>query len=150
MASIKRIILTRKQLNEVLKEENTTTVQINSTGSTIPAVTNALNQSRSEITNAGKYGDVSLHISNPNLVGSNDSVPTQHVEVERGQTVDQAIQQQVNPTVLGDGGSVDVSGDGISETKSFSKKSIEEARLKKIKKEGKVMTKFELRESFLD
>jgi hypothetical protein len=43
-----------------------------------------------------------------------------------------------------------VSGDGISETKSFSKKSIEEARLKKMKKEGKVMTKFELRESFLN
>ena len=147
---MKKVIISKSQLDEVLKEENNTTVQINSTGNTIPAVTNALNQSRPEITNAGKYGDVSLHISNPNLVGSNDSVPTQHVEVERGQTVDQAIQQQVNPTVLGDGGSVDVSGDGISETKSFSKKSIEEARLKKIKKEGKVMTKFELRESFLN
>jgi hypothetical protein len=147
---MKKVIISKSQLDEVLKEENTTTVQINSTGNTIPAVTNALNQSRPEITNAGKYGDVSLHISNPNLVGSNDSVPTQHVEVERGQNVGQAIQQQVNPTILGDGGSVDVSGDGISETKSFSKKSIEEARLKKMKKEGRVMTKFELRESFLN
>ena len=91
-----------------------------------------------------------MHISNPNLVGNNDNVPPQHVEVEKGQNVNQAIQQQVNPTVLSDGGAIDVSGDGISETKSFSKKAIEEARLRKIKNEGKVMTKFELRESFND
>ena len=145
MASIKRIILTRQQLNEVLKEENTTTVQLNTTGNTITSLTNAVTSNQPEINNAGKYGDVNLHISNQKLVGSNDSVPTQHVEVEKGQNINQAIQQQVNPTVLSDGGDIEVSGDGISEYKSFSKKQIEEARLKKIH-EGYKITKRKLRE----
>lgn len=143
--NVKRIILTRQQLNEVLKEENTTTVQLNTTGNTITSLTNAVTSNQPEINNAGKYGDVNLHISSQNLVGSNDSVPTQHVEVEKGQNVNQAIQQQVNPTVLGDGGDVEVSGDGISEYKTFSKKQIEEARLKKIH-EGYKITKRKLRE----
>lgn len=147
---MRKVVISKSQLDEVLKEENTTTVQLNTTGNTIPSVTNAVTKNQPEITSASKYGDVNLHISNPNLVGNNDNVPPQHVEVEKGQNVNQAIQQQVNPTVLSDGGAIDVSGDGISETKSFSKKAIEEARLRKIKNEGKVMTKFELRESFND
>ena len=145
--NVKRIILTRQQLNEVLKEENTTTVQLNTTGNTIPAVTNTVLNNTPEINNASKYGDVNLHISNQKLNGSNDTIPTQHVEVERGQNINQAIQQQVNPTVLSDGGDIEVSGDGISEHKCFSKKQIEEARLKKIH-EGHKMTKKELKESF--
>lgn len=145
---MKKIVISKSQLNEVLKEENTTTVQLNTTGNTIPAVTNSVIQNQPEITSASKYGDVNLHISNQKLNGSNDSIPTQHVEVEKGQNVNQAIQQQVNPTVLSDGGDLEVSGDGISEGKSFSKKTIEEARLRKMRNEGKVMTKGELKESF--
>lgn len=145
---MKRVIITNKQLNEIIKEENTTTVQLNTTGNTIPAVTNTVISNTPEINNASKYGDVNLHISNQKLNGSNDSVPTQHVEVERGQNINQAIQQQVNPTVLSDGGDIEVSGDGISEGKSFSKRQIEEARLEKIRKEGSVMTKKQLKEEW--
>jgi|GEM_PF-1214917 len=141
--NIKRIILTREQLNEVLKE-TTTTVQINTTGNTIPAITNAVTQNQPEINSASKYGDVDLHISNQNANGSNDSAPTQHVNVGRGENIQQAIQQQVNPDVPGD---IDVSGDGISEHKCFSKRQIEEARLKKIHESHK-MTKKELQENF--
>lgn len=145
---MKRVIITNKQLNEIIKEENTTTVQLNTTGNTIPAVTNTVMSNTPEINNASKYGDVNLHISNQKLNGSNDSVPTQHVEVEKGQNINQAIQQQVNPTVLSDGGDIEVSGDGISEGKSFSKRQIEEARLEKIRKEGSVMTKKQLKEEW--
>lgn len=145
---MKKVIISKSQLNEVLKEENTTTVQLNTTGNTIPAVTNTLVQNQPEITSASKYGDVNLHISSQKLNGSNDSIPTQHVEVEKGQNVSQAIQQQVNPSVLSDGGDLEVSGDGLSEKKVFSKRAVEEARLKKMRVEGKVMTKGELRESF--
>lgn len=145
---MKRVILTNRQLNEIIKEENTTTVQLNTTGNTIPAVTNTVMSNTPEINNASKYGDVNLHISNQKLNGSNDSVPTQHVEVEKGQNINQAIQQQVNPTVLSDGGDIEVSGDGISEGKSFSKRQIEEARLEKIRKEGSVMTKKQLKEEW--
>lgn len=140
----KKIILTRQQLNEVLKEENTTTVQLNPTGNTVPALTNAVINNQPEITNASKYGDVNLHFSSQKLNGSNDTVPTQHVEVEKGQNVNQAIQQQVNPTVLSDGGDVEVSGDGISEKKTYSKRQIEEARLRKMREEGVVITKGQL------
>ena len=140
----KKIILTRQQLNEVLKEENTTTVQLNPTGNTVPALTNAVINNQPEITKASKYGDVNLHFSSQKLNGSNDTVPTQHVEVEKGQNVNQAIQQQVNPTVLSDGGDVEVSGDGISEKKTYSKRQIEEARLRKMREEGVVMTKGQL------
>lgn len=145
---MKRLILTNKQLDKILKEENVTTVQLNTTGNTIPAVTNTITKNQPEIANASKYGDVNLHISNQNLNGSNDSTPTQHVEVEKGQNINQAVQQQVNPSVLSDGGDIEVSGDGISENKRFTKKMVEEARLEKIRRDGSVMTKKEMNKLF--
>lgn len=146
----KKIVLTTEQLNRILREENTTTVQLNTTGNTIPSVTNTLLQNQDKIRSASKYGDVDLHFSNPNAGnGSNDTVPTQHVEVNDGQNISQAINQQVNPTVLADGGDIEVSGDGVSEGKKFSKRMVEEARLDKIRQNGIVITKRALSESFL-
>ena len=146
----KKIVLTTEQLNRILREENTTTVQLNTTGNTIPSVTNTLLQNQDKIRSASKYGDVDLHFSNPNAAnGSNDTVPTQHVEVNDGQNISQAINQQVNPTVLADGGDIEVSGDGVSEWKKFSKRMVEEARLDKIRQNGIVITKRALSESFL-
>lgn len=146
----KKIVLTTEQLSRILREENTTTVQLNTTGNTIPSVTNTLLQNQDKIRAASKYGDVDLHFSNPNAGnGSNDTVPTQHVEVNDGQNISQAITQQVNPTVLSDGGDIEVSGDGVNEGKKFSKRMVEEARLDKIRQNGIVITKKALNESFL-
>ena len=51
--------------------------------------------------------------------------------------------------LIRNGGSVLLGGDGLGESYVFDKKTIEEARLAKIKRDGRVMTKKELRESLL-
>ena len=145
---MKKMILTKHQLNEVLKEENSTTVQINSTGNNLSSVTNAITNNRPEINNASKFGDVDIHVSNPNSNGSNDSIPTQHVEVGSGDDLNKSIQQQVNTTLLSNGGDLDISGKGISEHKIFTKLMVEEARLNKLKNDGTVLTKAELQDTF--
>ena len=130
-----------------LDEENNVNLSLNAKGNDIPSFTNAVTQNRSDITAAGKMGDPIIHISNPNSQnGSNDNAITQHVEVGKGESIENAMTQQLNPTATSAGGDVEVSGDGVYETKSFSKKEIEEARLMKMKNEGRVMTKKQLRE----
>lgn len=145
---MKRLVITSKQLAR-LDEENNVNVSLNARGNDIPSFTNAVTQNRTDITAAGKMGDPIIHISNPNSQnGSNDNSITQHVEVGKGESIETAMQQQLNPTATSAGGDVEISGDGVYETKSFSKKEIEEARLMKIRTEGRVMTKKQLRESF--
>ena len=56
------------------------------------------------------------------------------------------MQNQLNPSATGNGGDIEVSGDGISERKVFSKKQIEEARIRKMRAEGVVTTKKRLTE----
>lgn len=148
---MKKIIISNSQLKKVLAEENTTNVQVNTTGNSIPSLTNAVMQNQPKITNAAKTGDVSLHLSNPSAqAGSNDNIVTQHVEVGQGENISNAITKQVNPTALSQGGDVEVSGPGISEKKVFTKRMVEEARLKKMREEGVVLTKRALKESFLN
>ena len=143
---MKRLVITSKQLAR-LDEENNVNLSLNAKGNDIPSFTNAVTQNRSDITAAGKMGDPIIHISNPNSQnGSNDNAITQHVEVGKGESIENAMTQQLNPTATSAGGDVEVSGDGVYETKSFSKKEIEEARLMKMKNEGRVMTKKQLRE----
>lgn len=148
---MKKIIISNSQLKKVLAEENTTNVQVNTTGNSIPSLTNAVMQNQPKITNAAKTGDVSLHLSNPSAqAGSNDNIVTQHVEVGQGENISNAITKQVNPTALSQGGDVEVSGPGISERKVFTKRMVEEARLKKMREDGVVLTKRALKESFLN
>lgn len=148
---MKKIIISNSQLKKVLAEENTTNVQVNTTGNSIPSLTNAVMQNQPKITNAAKTGDVSLHLSNPSAqAGSNDNIVTQHVEVGQGENISNAITKQVNPTALSQGGDVEVSGPGISERKVFTKRMVEEARLKKMREEGVVLSKRALKESFLN
>ena len=56
---------------------------------------------------------------------------------------------QANDDLIRNGGSVLLGGDGLGESYVFDKKTIEEVRLAKIKRDGRVMTKKELRESLL-
>lgn len=100
---------------------------------------------QNDINKAGRVGDVNLTISGPE---SNDSQPIQTVNVAPGETPQSAIQNQANDDLIRAGGKVELSGDGFGESKVFSKRMVEEARLDSMKKNGKVMTKKELRESF--
>lgn len=146
---MKRIVINTRQLDKCLNEENNVNVSLSTTASTVPSVVNTITQNMPKINQASKVGDPIIHVSNPNSQnGTNDSQFTQHVEVEPGQTIQQAAQQQLNPSATSNGGDVEISGPGISEEKSYTKGAIENARLKKIRQEGRVMTKKQLRESF--
>lgn len=132
-----------------LNEENNVNVGLQTTANTVGAITNTVTQNMSDINQASKIGDPVIHISNPNSQnGSNDNSLTQHVEVEKGDTIERAMQNQLNPAATGMGGDVEISGDGISEEKTYTKRDIEKARLAKIKSEGTVLTKRQLRETF--
>ena len=146
---MKRIVINTRQLDRCLNEENNVNVGLQSTANTIPALVNTVTQNKADINQASKLGDPVIHISNPNSQnGSDDSQLTQHVEVGKGDTIERAMQNQLNPAATGTGGDIEISGDGISETRAFSKKEIEEARLRRMRTEGRVMTKKQLRESF--
>ena len=120
------MIITTRQLG-CLNEENNVNVSLNATGNNISSFTNAVTQNKPDILAAGKMGDPIIHISNPNSQnGSNDDAITQHVEVGQGESIENAMQKQLNPTA------------------------VEEARLAKMRNEGRIMTKKELRESFLN
>jgi hypothetical protein len=100
----------------------------------------------SDIQKAKVAGDVNLTISGPK---SNDDQPVQSVNVAPGQTVADAIGDQADDGLIRNGGKVSVTGDGLGESYIFTKKTLEEARLMKIRKDGRVMTKKELTESLL-
>ena len=99
---------------------------------------------QSDINKAGRVGDVNLTISGPE---SNDTQPIQTVNVAPGETAQSAIQNQANDDLIRAGGKVEVSGDGFGESKIFTKKMVEEARIDSMRKTGKIMTKSELRNS---
>ena len=125
-----KIILKKKQFKKI-NEENNVNVSIHSNGNDISSITNAVTQNRPDIAAASKMGDPILHITNPNSQnGSNDNAITQHVEVGKGESIEGAINQQLNPNVTSTGGDVEVSGDGIQEKRVYTKRQIEEARLK--------------------
>jgi hypothetical protein len=133
-----------------VNEENNVNVSLNTNGNTIPSVVSTIDQNMPKINQASKTGDPIIHISNPSSQnGTNDEQFTQHVEVGRGQTIQQAAQSQLNPSATNNGGDIEISGPGIQEGKSYTKRDIERARLAKIRAEGKVMTKKQLKESLM-
>jgi hypothetical protein len=148
----KKIILTNVQLYEVLRrvkeavnEENNVNVSLNTTGNTISSLVNTVSQNKSQINNASRMGDPVIHISNPSAQnGSDDNQLTQHVEVEKGQTIEKAMQDQLNPAATASNSDVEISGPGVSEGRCFSKKAIEEMRLGRCK----TYTKKQLDEAF--
>lgn len=144
---MKTLIISQRHL-QCLEEENNVNVGLQSTANTIPALVNTVTQNKPDINQASKIGDPVIHISNPNSQnGSDDNALTQHVEVGKGDTIERAMQTQLNPAATGTGGDVEISGDGISEA-VYTKKAVEEARLRKMMHEGTVMTKKQLKESF--
>lgn len=142
----KRIILTNKQLNEVLKEANLSVDTGKANGSN---ATNAYNQ----LTSADKaqefqkldsltQGENGITVTSQ---GTDENMPTLSLTAN---TLSDAANQVIdNADTLNKGCDFDIKMQ--KESKSFSKKHIEEARLRKMRNEGVVMSKSELIKSFL-
>lgn len=129
---MKKIIVTSKQA-KYLTEGNAANIAVQSRDNTTNGFINAATNSNtiSDINNASRVAsDVNLVISGPN---SNDSQPQQVVDVANGDTIQNALSQQTNDDIIKNGGSVKVMGDNLGEAKVFTKKTIEEARLKKLR-----------------
>jgi len=141
---MKKVIITINQL-KILNENMiniTAKAGGNSTSDFINTVGNVNTQN--DINKAGRVGDVNLTISGPE---SNDTQPVQTVNVAPGETAQSAIQNQANDDLIRAGGKVEVTGDGFGESRIFTKKMVEEARIDSMRKTGKVMTKKELKNS---
>ncbi len=143
---MKKIIISSKQLN-CLNEEETVTIGVNAQNDTLADFSRAATDpnTTADIQKAGNAGDVNLMVTGPNTT---DDAPTQMVDVPAGDTLQSAIAKQGNDELTRSGSAMKITGDGFGESKIFSKKTIEEARLKKMRDEGRVMTKKELKESF--
>lgn len=144
MSKMKKVIITRNQLKMINENIVNITAKAggNSTSDFINTVGNVNTQN--DINKAGRVGDVNLTISGPE---SNDTQPVQTVNVAPGETAQSAIQNQANDDLIRAGGKVEVTGDGFGESKIFTKKMVEEARIDSMRKTGKVMTKKELKNS---
>ena len=144
LSKMKKVIITRNQLKMINENIVNITAKAggNSTSDFINTVGNVNTQN--DINKAGRVGDVNLTISGPE---SNDTQPVQTVNVAPGETAQSAIQNQANDDLIRAGGKVEVTGDGFGESKIFTKKMVEEARIDSMRKTGKVMTKKELKNS---
>lgn len=141
---MKRIVLNKKQINHLQEVNIVTTASDNSLSSFSKSASDT--NTMADIQKAKVAGDVNLMISGPK---SDDEQPVQSVNVSPGQTIADAIGDQADDGLIRNGGRVSVTGDGLGESYVFTKKTLEEARLAKIKRDGKVMTKKELTKSLL-
>lgn len=133
---------------QYLNEENAVNIAAQARDNSLSSFSTAASDPNtiSDIQKAKSAGDVNVIVSGPE---SNDTQPKQVVNVVPGDTAQNALSDQASDELIRNGGSVILGGDGLGESFIFNKKTIEEVRLSKIKKEGKVMTKKELRESLL-
>ena len=141
--------MSKSQLNEILKEEgtdnNSSSFEVPTNNDGLSSYSNAMQDMAAvgtkiggdmsaELTPKGGISDVSITIPNP-LGGANGGADAIR---NNEQEVNSALKNNINVKIP-----------NVKENiKSFSKKAIEEARLRKMRNEGKIMTKGELRESF--
>ena len=144
---MKRIIISQRHM-QYLNEENTVNIAAQAKDNSLSSFSAAATDTNtaSDVQKAKTAGDVNLGVTGPD---SNDAQPKQVVNVAAGDTVQNAIADQASDDLIRNGGSVVLGGDGLGESYVFDKKTIEEARLAKMKRDGRVMTKKELRESLL-
>lgn len=142
---MKQLIITRSQLNKI--NEDAVNIKATAKNNSLSDFANTVTDvnTQNDINNASRVGDVNLTISGPE---TNDNQPVQTVNVAPGETAQSAIQNQANDDLIRAGGKVEISGDGFGESKVFTKKLVEEARLNSMRKNGKVMTKKEMINSF--
>ena len=144
---MKKIIITQHHLRK-LNEDNSVNISAQAKDNSISSFTKAATDTNtiSDIQKAKVAGDVNLMVHGPK---TDDSQPTQVINVGADDTVQNAIANQGNDELIRNGSNVKITGDGIGESYIFTKKTIEEARLSKIKKDGKIYTKKSLLETIL-
>ena len=128
---MKKIVINPNQFRYCVNEQNTVNIGLSRTGDTIDSVTKAVTDNHEDITKADNFGNPVLNITNPS--NTNDDVPESYVDVPKNTDIGSAIRKQVNPSLLSAGGKIKVGGDGVGsvgEAKVFSKKQIEEARIR--------------------
>lgn len=142
------MIITRSQL-KALNEENTINISTMAKDNSLNSFSTAAadTHTQSDIQKAKTVGDVNLVINGPK---TSDNMPRQEINVGAGDTVQNAIAKQGNNELLQQGGSMQITGDGFGESKIYSKKMVEEARLKNMYNESKVFTKKQMNEKILD
>lgn len=141
---MKKIFLNTKQINYLNEANIVATAADNSLSSFAKTATDT--NTTSDIQKAKVAGDVNLVISGPK---SNDNQPTQSVNVAAGQTVSDAIGDQANDDLIRNGGKVAITGDGLGESHVFTKKTLEEVRLRNLRRNGVIMSKRDLTEKIL-
>lgn len=145
---MKKIIVTKSQAS-FLMENDSVNVAVQSKDNTLAGFTNAAT-SPNTISDMNKAtavaNDANMIVNGPE---TNDSQPQQSINVGVGETVASAIATQGNDELVRNGGSLKISGDGLGEAKIYTKKIIEEARLNGMRKNGRIMTKMELINSFM-
>ena len=90
---MKKLIITKNQLKCI--NENAINIAATAKGNSISDFSNTLSNvnTQTDINKAGRMGDVNLTISGPD---TNDSQPTQIINVEPGDTAQNAITNQAN------------------------------------------------------
>ena len=144
---MKKVIFRKSQINR-LCEESTVNIAANAPDNSLSSFSKVATDTNtiSDIQKAKVAGDVNLMIGGPD---SNDNQPVQNIMVAKGQTVADAISDQGSDELVRNGSKLNITGDGLGECFIFTKKTLEEARLSKMKRNGLVLTKKELTERFL-
>jgi hypothetical protein len=144
---MKKVILKKSQLKKI-QEASSVNIAANATDNSLSAFSKVATDTNTtaDIQKAKVAGDVNLVVGGPD---SSDDQPVQTINVANGQTVADAINNQGSDELVRNGSRLCITGDGLGESLVFTKKTLEEARLSKIKRSGKVLTKKELTERFL-
>jgi hypothetical protein len=144
---MKKVILKKSQLKKI-QEASSVNIAANASDNSLSAFSKIATDTNTsaDIQKAKVAGDVNLVVGGPD---SSDDQPVQIVNVNKGQSVADAISDQGNDELIRNGSRLCVTGDGIGESYVFTKKILKEARLAKIKREGYTLTKKELLESLL-
>lgn len=142
----KTIIIKKSQIKQIKESVN---IAANAADNSLSAFSKAATDTSTmaDVQKAKVAGDVNLVIGGPD---TNDEQPTQVINVANGQTVADAIADQGSDELTRNGSGMRITGDGLGESFIFSKKTLEEARLSKIKRDGKTLTKRELTKRFLE
>lgn len=150
---MKKIIVTRSQLKEVMKKKlkEDVDIAVKANGQTGQDYLTAIKDpnTTSDIQKAKSITpDVNAVVSGPQTT---DSSPKIDVEVPAGGNISDVFSKQpeIGNAITNKGAQAFVHGDGFGESKQYSKKQIEEARLAEMRRTGTVMSKKELRENII-
>ena len=148
---MKQIVISTSQLKKI----NEATLRLDSEEQGVNGILRTVNKPENkkkfnDLNNIDGAGESEIFVNTPTVNGQDqDDKPT--VDVDANGDLNSSIMNANTAQAINTGRcNVKIHGNMTSESnsKAFSKKSIEEARLRKMRNEGVVMTKSELKESF--